>query len=86
MSAELGTQKKEPLLAPLPTNIKYLMENFKKIRTHFRYALQSQRKTVGFEVLLSGDGGIRTHVPVKAKRFRVVLVMTTSIRLQKQTI
>ena len=26
MSAELGTQKKEPLLAPLPTNIKYLME------------------------------------------------------------
>ena len=28
-----------------------------------------------------GDDGIRTHVPVKAKRFRVVLVMTTSIRL-----
>ena len=28
-----------------------------------------------------GDGGIRTHVPVKATRFRVELVMTTSIRL-----
>ena len=32
--------------------------------------------------LNSGDGGIRTLVPVKAKRFRVVLVMTTSIRLR----
>ena len=31
---------------------------------------------------IDGDGGIRTHVPVKAKRFRVVLVMTTSIRLR----
>ena len=49
MSAELGTQKKEPLLAPLPTNIKYLMENFKKIRTHFRYTLQSQRKTLALK-------------------------------------
>ena len=32
--------------------------------------------------LNSGDGGIRTLVPVNAKRFRVVLVMTTSIRLR----
>ena len=30
-----------------------------------------------------GDGGIRTHVAlITPKRFRVVLVMTTSIRLR----
>ncbi len=29
-----------------------------------------------------GDGGIRTHVPVKANAFRVRPVMTTSIRLR----
>ena len=46
-------------------------EQFKKIKKHPKYW-----------VFRSGDGGIRTHVPVKAKRFRVVLVMTTSIRLQ----
>ena len=28
-----------------------------------------------------GDGGIRTHVPLRTTRFRVELVMTTSIRL-----
>ena len=33
-----------------------------------------------------GDGGIRTHVPVKATRFRVELVMTTSIRLRAQVL
>ena len=33
-----------------------------------------------------GDGGIRTHVPVKATRFRVELVMTTSIRLHASSI
>lgn len=35
-----------------------------------------------FTGLSGGDGGIRTHGPVlPAKRFRVVLVMTSSIRL-----
>ena len=29
----------------------------------------------------NGDGGIRTHVPLQATRFRVELVMTSSIRL-----
>ena len=29
-----------------------------------------------------GDGGIRTHVPLRTTAFRVRLVMTTSIRLQ----
>ena len=35
-----------------------------------------------FQRLVGGDGGIRTHVPVKANAFRVRPVMTTSIRLQ----
>ncbi len=30
------------------------------------------------------DGGIRTHVPFRTTRFRVELVMTTSIRLRTQ--
>ncbi len=30
---------------------------------------------------MSGDGGIRTHVPRRANAFRVRPVMTTSIRL-----
>lgn len=29
-----------------------------------------------------GDGGIRTHVPLRTTRFRVELVMTSSIRLR----
>ena len=32
--------------------------------------------------VFGGDGGIRTHVPVKANAFRVRPVMTTSIRLR----
>jgi hypothetical protein len=32
--------------------------------------------------LTYGDGGIRTHVTLRSKRFRVVLVMASSIRLQ----
>ena len=32
-------------------------------------------------VVFGGDGGIRTHVPLRTTRFRVELVMTTSIRL-----
>ncbi len=34
------------------------------------------------EYIHGGVGGIRTHVPVKTTRFRVELVMTTSIRLR----
>ena len=36
-------------------------------------------------VISGGDGGIRTHGPLRIKRFRVVLVMTTSIRLHIMT-
>ena len=46
--------------------------------------VESQRKSLklnGF--LFGGDGGIRTHGPLRIKRFRVVLVMTTSIRLRR---
>ena len=42
---------------------------------------QHIKKLRYFGAFFSGDGVIRTHEPVKAKRFRVVLVMTTSIRL-----
>ena len=34
-------------------------------------------------ILFGGEGGIRTHVPVKANAFRVRPVMTASILLQK---
>ena len=40
---------------------------------------QPEKPTTG--VISGGDGGIRTHGPLRIKRFRVVLVMTTSIRL-----
>ena len=49
-------------------------------RTHKKSGFpQKLRKTTGFH---GGRGGIRTHVPVKATRFRVELVMTTSILFQ----
>ena len=48
--------------------------------------VESQRKSLklnGFS--FGGDGGIRTHGPLRIKRFRVVLVMTTSIRLRRHS-
>ena len=48
--------------------------------------VENQRKSLklnGF--LFGGDGGIRTHGPLRIKRFRVVLVMTTSIRLRRHS-
>ena len=48
--------------------------------------VESQRKSLklnGF--LFGGDGGIRTHGPLRIKLFRVVLVMTTSIRLRRHS-
>ena len=35
----------------------------------------------GYWLFVGGDGGIRTHVPLRTTAFRVRLVMTTSIRL-----
>lgn len=49
MSAELGTQKKEPLLAPLPTNIKYLMENFKKPEHTFDTPFKANEKPLALK-------------------------------------
>ena len=50
--------------------------------------IEAKNKTKGFLMnciknpfRFGGDGGIRTHGPLRIKRFRVVLVMTTSIRL-----
>ena len=36
----------------------------------------------GCYCIYGGDGGIRTHVPLRTTAFRVRLVMTASIRLQ----
>ena len=45
------------------------------------YQMKKPATPHGYWLFVGGDGGIRTHVPLRTTAFRVRLVMTTSIRL-----
>ena len=65
-----------------PINLKsghfFIALSFVKENDH----ICKNRLTRRLEMTTGGDGGIRTHGPLlTTKRFRVVLVMTTSIHL-----
>lgn len=50
--------------------------------THKVFAKKNKVFARNKNLVIGGDGGIRTHVPFRATRFRVELVMTASIRLR----
>ena len=69
-------------LGPFPT--RQFTELSRFTLTPFRVRIPSHQMKVGHKAPLSfgGEGGIRTHVPLRTTAFRVRLVMTTSILLR----
>ena len=66
---------------PVKIFSKVSIPKFQSVNLTLYYQMKKPATPHGYWLFVGGDGGIRTHVPLRTTAFRVRLVMTTSIRL-----